>query len=314
MNTQVIIIVNPFCHQGLGWQRWLSIKDDVMKLFPENTITIVIEKGMQFKEVIATLIANSNENYIISAGGDGSMNYLIHTLFQIPNVNLNKITLGAIGLGSSNDFLKPNNQLIKGIPVRINYRSSKLGYDVGLVKFNDENKEDQLRYFIVNSSFGVTAQANYNFNNPDKILKFLKLKFTSSAILYAAISTIIRYKNFPCQLYFNGNFQNIEVSNINILKIPYVSGSFHYNQEIKPNDGKLALNICMNMTKSELLYSLIQLASGKFKNNKKRTSQYVTEFTLDAVKPVVFEYDGETIKSKHVAITIHPKKIKILTN
>lgn len=314
MNNQVIIIVNPFCHQGLGWQRWLSIKENVMTLLPENTIIIVIEKGMKLKEIIFSLITNSQDNFIISAGGDGSMNYLIDALFQIPNINLDHITLGAIGLGSSNDFLKPNSQLIKGIPVRINYSSSRLAYDVGLVRYIDENNEDKVSYFIVNSSFGVTAQANFNFNNPDKILQFLKTNFTSGAILYAAISTIIRYKNIPCQIYFNGNYQDIKISNINILKIPYVSGSFHYNQEIKPNDGKLALNICMNMTKLELLFTLIQLASGKFKNTKKRTSHYVTEFNLNAKDPVAFEYDGETIKAKQVSITLLPQKINILTN
>jgi diacylglycerol kinase (ATP) len=314
MNNQVIIIVNPFCHQGLGWQRWLSIKENVMTLLPENTTTIVIEKGMKLKEILFSLIANSKENFIISAGGDGSTNYLIDALFQISNIDLDRITLGAIGLGSSNDFLKPNSLLIKGIPIRINYLSSRLAYDIGLVKYKDENNEDKLRYFIVNSSFGVTAQANFNFNNPDKILQFLKTNFTSAAILYAVISTIIRYKNIPCQIYFNGNYHDIEVSNINILKIPYVSGSIHYSQEIEPNDGKFALNIFMNMSKLELLSTLIQLASGKFKNSKKRTSHYITEFNLKAKDPVAFEYDGETIKAKQVSITLLSQKINILTN
>ncbi|HSN47982.1 MAG TPA: hypothetical protein VLR29_04405, partial [Flavobacterium sp.] len=89
---------------------------------------------------------------------------------------------------------------------------------------------------------------------------------------------------------------------------------FHYNQKIEPNDGKLALNICVNMTKLELLSTLMQLAIGKFKNTKKRTSHYVTEFNLKSKKPVAFEYDGETLKAKQVSISLLPQKINILTN
>lgn len=314
MNNQVIIIINPFCHQGLGWQRWLSIKEDIMKLLPDNTITIVIDKDIKLKEILISLCKKSQKNYIISAGGDGSMNYLLNTLLQIPDINLDYITIGAIGLGSSNDFLKPFSQKIKNIPIRINYLGSKIAHDVGLVKYKDENNEDKIRYFIVNSSFGVTAQANFNFNNPNEILQFLKSTFTSGAILYAAISTIFRYKNIPCQIHFNGNYQNIKVSNINILKIPYVSGSFHYQQEILPNDGKLALNICMNMTKLELLSTLIQLATGKFKVNNKRISHFIADFNINSKDPLVFEYDGETIKTKHVWITLLTRKINVLTN
>lgn len=314
MNNQVIIIINPYCHQGRGWQRWLSIKEDVLKILPDNTIIIVISKDIQLKEVLAPLFNKTQKNYIISAGGDGSINYILTILLQNHEIDLSNITLGAIGLGSSNDFLKPNGQSIKGIPIRINYLGNELASDVGLVKYLDENNEVKIRYFIVNSSFGVTAQANFNFNNPDKILRFLKSKFVSGAILYAAISTIFRYKNILCQIHFNEEYKTIMVSNINILKIPYVSGSFHYKQEILPDDGKLALNICLNMTKLELISTLIQLATGKFKYSNKRISCFINDFNLSSKDHFVFEYDGETIKTKQVGITLLSRKINVLTN
>lgn len=313
MNNQVIIIINPFCHQGLGWQRWLSIKEIIMKLLPENTVTIVIDKDIQLKEILIALCKKSQKNYIISAGGDGSINYILTILLQNQEIDLSNITLGAIGLGSSNDFLKPYGQSIKGIPIRITYLSNELAHDVGLVKYKDVNNEERVCYFIVNSSFGVTAQANFNFNNPDKILQFLKSKFTPGAILYAAISTIFRYKNIPCEIHFNGKNKIILVSNINILKIPYVSGSFHYKQKVSPDDGKLALNICTNMTKLELLSTLVQLATGKFKDSNKRFSHFTNDFNLESKEDIVFEYDGETVKTKQVAITLLPRKINILT-
>jgi diacylglycerol kinase (ATP) len=314
MVQQVIIVVNPYCHEGRGWKHWLSIKKEVLQSINVPVKEIVLEKGMGIDPVFFSLIQGANANCIISAGGDGSMNYLVNTLLKSSDISPNVLSIGAIGLGSSNDFLKPFSHKINKIPVKINYNGAALLHDVGLASYKDKNNNLRKRYFIVNASFGVTAAANWNFNNPDIVLQFLKKNSTSSAIVYTAIKTILTYKNQLCHLDFNSNEMHACISNINILKIPFVSGSFHYNQAIQPDDGRFALNICRDMNKIELLSTLHQLEKGRFENDSKRISTYTDALSLSSANPLFFECDGETEMVTDVKISIVPKAIRILKN
>src|SRR5687767_3324052 len=103
---KTIIVVNPDCHQKKGWKRWLSIRDDIYRYLPGSIEEIVLEQGTFMNQRLAPLLLQEGKKLLISAGGDGSINYLVNYLIKEKQKDLPSITLGAIGLGSSNDFLK----------------------------------------------------------------------------------------------------------------------------------------------------------------------------------------------------------------
>ncbi|MFN2438442.1 MAG: diacylglycerol kinase family protein [Chitinophagaceae bacterium] len=313
MDRPVYIIINPNCNQGRGWKRWLSIRSDVSKQLLQAK-EIVTEKGEDLSIQLKKILESNEEAFIISAGGDGSIHTLVNMLLKSGNSNKKNISIGAIGLGSSNDFLKPFQSVIKNIPVRINIARPYLLHDVGKAVYLDEKNNQKEKLFIINASFGVTAEGNWNFNNPRRLLKWLKTNSTRLAISYTAISTILSYKNKYATIRFNGEEQQLNISNINILKIPYVSGSLHYKQAILRDDGRLGLNICFNMNKRELLQTLFNLEKGRFTENNKRISTFANDFQLVSDIPIVFECDGETEKATCVQVSVIPKAIKILGN
>lgn len=314
METKSIIIINPYCHQGRGWKRWVTVKNEVLQLFNHSAKELILEKGMSLDSVLPELLKEDQHYHIISAGGDGSLHFLINTLLKPFSINLENITLGAIGLGSSNDFLKPFTKKISNIPVRIDYSGPVIQHDVGLATYHAENGHYKNKYFIVNASFGATATANWNFNNPGNVLKFLKSHFTSGAILYTALTSILRHKNTDCSIKFNNRDMTISMSNINIIKKIFVSGSFWYNQEISANDGKLGFNMCRDMNTIELLKTLMQLGKGKFRPDEKKMTEIIYSFRLNSKKPLVFECDGEAEYANDISISVIPGAIKILAN
>ena len=282
------------------------------KRLPSAEAEIVLEKGVNLTEVLPALLSSDEKLCFVSAGGDGSVHYLVNHLLTTPRNSTQQVTLGAIGLGSSNDFLKPFGEKIRNIPVRINRSGGSFLHDVGVATYRDEAGCLQKKYFIVNASLGVTAQANSNFNNPGTTLKFLKKHFSSGAILYTAVSTILSHKNTPFHLKYNDTELMVSISNINILKLPYVSGSFFYNQDISRDDGQLGLNVCMNMTKRELLYVLGKLQKGKFPAFEKTISVFTNNVSLTADESFVFECDGETEKATSLHVTILPNALSVL--
>lgn len=311
MRQQNLIIVNPYCHQGKGWKRWLSVSDEVQRRMPAGTKEIILEKGSSLQDTLGPVLEDSAQTCVISAGGDGSIHYLVNYLMSLPVTVREKMLIGVIGLGSSNDFLKPFGEKINGIPVRINTDRPSIRHDVGLAEYSNGNGILR-KYFIVNASFGVTAEANWNFNHPGKLLQFLKKTTTSGAILYTALKTILLHHNQTCTLRYNDNEYQTAVSNINILKIPFVSGSFFYKQPIAPDDGRLSVNICSEMTKWELINVMQMLQKGQFNMRGKTRSAFSTRFQLSSQEQVVFECDGETDQSDRVTISILPHALHVL--
>lgn len=308
MKTPVFIIINPHCHQGEGWKRWKHIRSQVLDRLP-SAKEIVTENTNDLSAQLTGILNTNEASHIISAGGDGSIHLVANALLR--HEQPSRHSLGAIGLGSSNDFLKPFQSYIQKVPVRINTNSHIL-HDVGEVSYIDKNDVRQKQYFIINASIGVTAEGNWNFNNPGKFLKWLKKFNTEAAITYTALATIFSYRNKPVTVRFNDEETTIPVSNINILKIPFVSGSLHYRQNILPDDGLLGLNICQNMKRMELIQTLMQLEKGKFAPGEKRISTFTRRIQLLSPVPIVFECDGETTESTNIEIIVRPKAINLL--
>lgn len=313
MNRSIVILINPYCHEGKGWKRWTAIRNEVLQTLGYPATEIVLENGFLLQDALHTL-PGSGESIILSAGGDGSIHYLVNYLLTLPKEQIHKLLLGAIGLGSSNDFLKPFSDKILGIPVRMNINGPVLRHDIGVVDYVNDTGDLNRKYFIVNASFGVTAEANWKFNHPGVVLKWLKRTSTASAILYTAISTIVHHQNTECTIKFNQRKIDTAISNINVLKIPYVSGSFYYKQPIQRDDGLLSVNICSQMSRREMIASMNKLQEGSFTGSAKKQTAFSTSFQLTSSRPVVFECDGETELASSVNISVQPRILHVLNS
>ena len=309
---QSILIINPYCHHGKGWKLWLAIRDEVYRRLPGNIMEILLEKGEHFHKTLQPLLKNECRKFLISAGGDGSVNYLVNYLMQDQKETLPMITLGAVGLGSSNDFLKPFADRIRNIPVRLNFKGDRLRHDIGIVSYRDTDNHVQKKYFIVNASIGVTAEANWQFNHPGLLLRSLKKISIPASIFYTAVSTIIRARSVPLTLAYNEKKNSAAISNMNILKVPYVSGSFYYDQSIARDDGRLSINTCFGMSRIELLAVLSGLQKGRFASTDKTRSDFTQFISIKANESFVFEYDGETGKTNELSVSILPNVLSVV--
>lgn len=310
MDAPVFILINPNSCQGKGWKKWKAIRQQVLNRLPGAREMVTTHAG-ELPSLLSRIMEKNDESRIISAGGDGSIHAIANILLHAGKAQQH--VMGAVGLGSSNDFLKPFQTLIGKIPVRINTAQPPVCQDAGEISYTDEKGVEQKKYFIVNASLGVTAEGNWNFNHPGMILKWLKRSSTGMAITFTALKTIFTYRNKPARIHFNGTERQIQVSNINILKIPYVAGSLYYRQAVLPDDGQLGLNICMDMNRIQLIQTLMQLEKGKFKIGDKRLSIFVDRFGLSADNPIIFECDGETAESSSINVSVKHKAIRLLT-
>ena len=301
-----IVFINPYSSGGKGLHKWESIKP----LFKNEITQIVLNKENRISDLIKKSLQNGNINFI-AAGGDGTINFLLNSLIStLKTEELKKIKLGAIGIGSSNDFHKPKSKEFNGIPVKINFEEAN-PRDIGCLTYFKKGVIKR-KYFLINASLGITAEANYFFNHPDSILLSLKKKNTNLAILYSALRTIYSFKNFKVKIDSDetGEFE-VNLTNLGIIKNPNFSGNLRYNSEITYDNGNFNVHLCYEMSRKEVIHLLYLLSYGKFDKVTKKKSWDTKELKISSENPFYVEYDGEIINTTSVTFSVLPKLLKV---
>jgi diacylglycerol kinase family enzyme len=307
----MVLLINPRAAGGTALNKWKRIESGFACRFPHPSFYIL--DGASATSEAIRHARSRGETHFVAAGGDGTVNAVLNALLsEESNPDAACCSLGAVGLGSSNDFHKPfcREKFLADIPVRLHFHRA-LPCDVGALSF-EHNGSTLTRYFLANASCGVTAEANWYFNNPDPLLAFLKRRSTSSAIISAAVRTILRYRNFEASLSVSGAASlPTRLTNLAVLKNPHVSGSFTYDTPVAPDDGLFALNLCEDMTKTELLNLLSSLSRGKFSALPRTRSWRSATLAINAEHPFAVEYDGEVISTRSAHFQVLPKFLRV---
>lgn len=304
----IAILLNPGANHGRAARKWMTVEKQVRKQLKDKASAIDVWEVTDPEHTVDTLVA-AGYQMLIAAGGDGSVHYLLQEMMKHSGKGL---LLGAIGLGSSNDFHKPFRHFIHGVPLRILPELAKM-QDVGCIQYTDDSGLRQTRYFLINASMGVTANANWLFNHPDVILKHLKGRFVNLAILYAVVKTILQHRNSRLRLETDDFCTFGRFANLALLKSVHVSGGFFYDQTIRCDDGKLGLNICEDISRKALLGVLYDLSRGVFSGKPGRLSAYIRRLQVDTMGHwLPLEMDGEVVMAADIHCIIIPRALSVV--
>lgn len=297
-----------------GGNRALSRWNEFVGSINSNLMSanICSYNGKQSDTSIIKEVLKKGETDFVAAGGDGSINFLLNLLFKFATKEqLDQIKLGAVGIGSSNDFHKPfpsNNP--NKYPFNLNFNKVQQR-DVCYLSYKDRDTWKK-KYFLINVSIGLTADGNKHFNNPPKILRTLKSLNTNSAIYYTAIREILSFNNKRVIITLDGNkkFQT-KLSNIGIVKNPHFSGNLRYNEEADYMNGLFKVYLCERMSKLDYLKLLFALMSNKFDSLEKTRSFSCEKISIQSDQDFTVEFDGETVETNSVKFGILPKRLMV---
>jgi diacylglycerol kinase family enzyme len=223
------------------------------------------------------------------------------------------VKMGAIALGSSNDFHKPvrREQQVEGISCKIDF-SQTLLRDVGELTYRAVSGNLEKRWWFVNAGIGVTAEANDFFNHANGLFRRLKRVSTSVAILYAALTTIFSHENRDLTLTIESSSTlRVPVTNIGIVKSPHFSGNFCYDSDFEAGSGRFNVHLCQDMRPHQTLYTLSRLADHKFSGLPKTRSWTARRLQVRSESPFAVEFDGEVIVSNEVEFSIADRKMEV---
>jgi diacylglycerol kinase (ATP) len=306
--TETWVLLNEAARHHRARSLWGRVEPTLSQISWLSTTTL--DSAGHWRVSLAQALERGCRHFV-AAGGDGTVGSLFDALYQLRgSQGFGDITVGAVGLGSSNDFHKPYSDFFAEVPVRIDpARTTRR--DLGLVTYLDCDNVDRHRCFAVSASVGVVAKANALFNCPRGLTRLLKSHSPSLAMVAAALQAVATAENQELRLRTADFERQLPIMNLSIAKTRYLAGSLAYEPLVHPCDGQLAINLCEDMSRWELLRTLIALYRGHFRNRPKTLTACAAEVSIESVYPFDLELDGETFSTRRAILRTLPHQVRV---
>jgi YegS/Rv2252/BmrU family lipid kinase len=300
-----LVIVNPNAGKGKGKKDWTRISGLFEKEKLSITPTFTERKGQAIEIVHEGLTAGFRK--IISVGGDGTLNEIIHGIFTQNICPPLEITVGMIPVGTGNDWGR-----MFGIPliyngsVRVIKENKLMLHDVGLIRyFNGELREK--RHFINIAGLGFEAAVVKRTNiqkdkgRANKAIYFLNL-----------LISLITYRNTKVDLVIDDMKTTCDVFSINVGNGRYCGGGMRQTPEALPDDGLLDITVIKSMGRIEIIRNLQILYDGTILSHPKVDGYRSNNLRVYSDSILYAEADGETLGHTPVEFSVIPSAIKII--
>ncbi len=286
------------------------LKDDLSAALPNNyTVTGKYTQNKRHAVALSQEAINEGANYIIAAGGDGTVNEVVNGIMTASEDTRKSLFFGVLPLGTGNDFVRTA-KINKSITelAKLIQNDAHIRIDVGMCKFTNRKRERVSRYFNNIAEVGIGAKVVEIVGSSKKRLggTISFLKGTSKAFLgFKKPYVKIRSKNFTCSgravtvCFANGRYfgSGLGISPYSVL-----------------NDGKLNLVVIGDVSLLHFVTYLAKLRKCKPINIKQIHYSEITSCELSSKMPSPVEIDGENVGFTPIKVGIVPSAINLLTN
>ena len=288
------VFLNPQSCSGLALRKWDKIAHDVQGL----SEAIIVNDFYQIDWEKFTVNAG---DIFISAGGDGTLHCMVNSLIRHKGINvLSDITIGHIGLGSNNSYLRPYSdcQMVNHIPMKILEKS--FVQDLIEVEIIGQ-KESQFVYCVANASLGFLATANILFNkSPD--IAVLKKWNSDLADVYTFLKALSKWKPITVDCELHGHKKPMSITNMHFMKKPFYATDLGFPETIPAANGHFRINVLMKKNRLSILKRFFSMLVLKQLLQGRDMTDEVERVKINSVAIIPLEMDGEIYYGKEFII------------
>jgi diacylglycerol kinase (ATP) len=279
------VLLNPAARQGRGRERWYRVRSEVEARFAPTVVPL--DRGGAWRESVDSALL-AGVHVFVAAGGDGTVHSLVEALARRHGaVPVETLLLGAVGLGSSNDFHKPASAVRGGIPLRLEAAHAS-ARDLGSVRWVRPDGSAGETVLVVSASVGAAAEGNALFARSSS-----RGLFPGASIAAASLRAVAAHRPFPMRVELDGSAFELSLSSLSVLKTPWLSGSLRFDLPALPADGLLWVALFEGRGRLRLLAALAALARGRFRGREGNRAFAVRSLSLSSDRPFLLEVDGE---------------------
>jgi len=300
------LLLNNSAAGGSAAKKWRRVERSVIERLPAGSVVASPQDAVAARGWIESML-DAGEDRFVAAGGDGTVNLLVDVVMS--HSTPGSVTIGAVGLGSSNDFHKPfsKDRQFDGIPLLLDFESAQ-PRDVCTLETDGAG----LRHWLINASIGLTADANRFFNEGDAVLSALKRVSAGAAIAYAATRTLAvnRKRRLRLRIECAPAF-DVVVTNLGIVKNPNFSGTFTYGSRFEPDSGFFFAHLCEAMSRSRIVKTLWRSRREGFEGLPSTRSWRARHLVVTAGREFPVEFDGEVVTARRAAFSMRRKALRV---
>ncbi len=299
MRAPALVLLNPAARHGRAGRLWERVRPEVERLFAPAVVPL--DAAATYRDRVASALG-AGTRVFIAAGGDGTVHALAEAIASgRGSVPLSGIALGAVGLGSSNDFLKPFGRRLAGVPVRLDVDGAARR-DLGRVRWLDPEGRGHESVLVASASAGVVADGNALFSAGR-----LGRLVPSLAIAWATARALARNRGARLSLRPGGAAAPTYLAFLSVLKTPWLSGCLRFDVPVAPDDGSFAVAVCEATSRHRLLGVLAGLVRGRFAGRAGTRVFRTAALELEADAPFALELDGEVVAARRAAFDLFPE-------
>ena len=274
-------IVNPRARSGLGEMLWKQLEPELCRKRIDYQIHLTTKKKDAGK-IASEITEDGQEHMFVVLGGDGTLNEVLSGI-----KSLEKVTLGYIPIGSSNDFARGTG--IPGDPFK------------ALDTILSPQKVEKM-------DIGVLCVSKWK-----RVLNLLKIGKLSYAVV--AMDRIIKDRPVKLELTMDdGSTKVFEKTYFAaFMNLPYEGGGFKFCPEASGSDGFLDIMVVANLSKFKILCLLPTAFSGKHTRFKGVTTLKCRSAKVVTDRALPLHTDGEpSFLSKEIEVSLEKEKLNVI--
>jgi diacylglycerol kinase (ATP) len=308
----MLVLLNPRSNGGAAAKRWPAVRSAMQRLRPDAQF-VEPASAAEAQSAIAVGIA-AGHDAIVVAGGDGTVNLALNVVMDpaTDRPSVPRVALGAIGLGSSNDFHKPivPERDLAGAPARVDVDGAT-AVDVGKATIQLPGGGQLVRYFLLNASMGMVADGNNAFNTGRGLVRWLKSRNVDLAIAVCTAKVVAALCVPHVAVGSHGWDYDGPIANVGVLKSVYFAGGMRYDTAVVDDDGQFDVNIWRAAGRLAICRLVFGLYRGRFLSSPLAISHRCDSVDLRPRTPCPLELDGEIVVAQSARLNVLRTALKV---
>src|SRR6266404_1264442 len=270
------IIFNPRAGAATDRKRLLS------QLAQLNPAALRITRKAGDAEKWARAAIRTKCDYIVVAGGDGTLNGVVNGLAT----DAKNVRIGIVPLGTGNDFART-----LGLPFSIEHnidilRSAKTKR-IDLVRVKSKKRE---RYFVNVSAGGFSGMVG------EKMTPKIKRTWGPLAYIRGAAAALPKLHAYHTQILLDDNEQlSAELYNVVVANGRFVAGGLPIAPDADPSDGLLEVVLIPKLGAAEIALLAAEIVLGKHLSSNATIFRRAKKITVRSRPGMCFNVDGELV-------------------
>lgn len=271
-------------------EKWPEIKKSLQGL---DYSVIITERPGHAAEVAREAVNNGAE-YILCAGGDGTLNETIQAMVGTDT------TLVPISAGTGSDFIR-SAPLDAGGIVELIRDHEKKRIDCGIVRYQGGE-----RYFlnIMEIGFGSSVMKRVNARRDTR---------TKNVFVKSVIRELWDLKYYELVIGLSHGTEEIRATEMIIANGRFFGGGMKASPDSLLDDGFLDVHIIKDIGMMRMIAGLSSLRSGKYVKKKTVRNMRLKNISVGG-DPAPIEADGENLGTTPAMISVVPESVYILTD